>query len=133
MRNQIGKYSAAVGKRNVGSDPGAARMARTRNVAIGTDRAITTKVRRGSWEGYSNGSSTHIALSGRGYLAEANQVARNRNKLSRSLTPQHRGPSPNPISGVGFINHNFHDYSMLGANGSSIRRVRKLMELDRSI
>lgn len=132
IKAQVNRYKNAVGTRSTKSDPGREAMAHTRNTAIGSDRAITTRSRRGSWEGYSQATSVHLGSPNRGYLAEANQIARNRNKYSPSLMSAN-STTRNPVSHVGFMNRNFVDHSMLGAKGSSIRQMQKRLELDRLV
>lgn len=98
--NDVSKYKAAVGKRNVGSDPSAAQMQRTRNTAIGRNRSssvtnnssanISARAanapHRGSMEGLKSAPSTLIQPNGSGYLRTSAQKARNTPIQSKNLT-----------------------------------------------
>lgn len=136
MAGQIEKYKAAIGKRNVGSDPSPAAMANAQRTAIGRTRGSSvtnveqrlskgSSAARGSWEGFMHAPSAPIQMSGTGYLAKAAQKARN-------IKPNH-DLSGFTSRGASFgSSHSLarFDYTYSGSEGNSICLLRNHMKLN---
>lgn len=109
MKDQIQKYKAAVGKRNVGSQPSNSQVSNAKNTAIGKMRgtisstnknsstnsigklSVTKATRgkpRGSWEGYTHAPTAYISPNNSGYNKKSSQHARNTPKRNIvNITP----------------------------------------------
>jgi hypothetical protein len=136
-KNQVAGYKAAVGRRNIGSDPAPSSMQRAKDTAIGHNRRNSGPTNsasslapdnaprgRGSWEGYIHAPSTVIQMEGTGYLAKSAQKARGSKPGMNIADIYNRAPKFDTQSkGCMF------DYTNC-AKGSSIEKLNDHMELN---
>lgn len=100
--NQLAKYKAAIGKRNVASDPSPKMMKDARDTSIGRNKTSTittssgsgpgsisskpTRYSQGSMEGYMHAAPAPIQMNGTGYLNPGAQKARYRSNPPKDFS-----------------------------------------------